>query len=183
MTIKQSTELGPHRQGQLDSLCGIYAILNGMGLAAQHYGKRWSVRPKALFKQSLDFLDEQECKNITRYGLGEDDWLDLARHIFGLVAAKGAADFKRGKRALRDLPDDFDATVAEIENAVTKGTPVAIRVKKPWNHYTVVSYVDGDKWILFDSYGYKSIRRGSVGGEGSGKRFILGRKAIFFLPK
>lgn len=173
----------PRCQGDFDMLCGIYSIINGIDLVTDRKCVRWIMRPRTLFKRSLDFLDERGCDNITACGLDSEDWHALAHHLFGLIADKGMMRLSRGKTALRELPDRSEDAAGEIDKAVSGGVPVAIYVAKPWDHYTVVSHIDGDKWTLFDSYGYKSIKRASVGREGSDKRYILGEKAIFFQPR
>jgi len=175
-------ELTPFRQGELDSLCGLYSIVNGirLALAPRELPKAQS---RTLFKSGMQRLEDEECGDIVRVGLDAKSWHRVARHMFDHLGEKGIVDLKCGKAAFRRLPEDLDTAVEMIESAVSRGTPVAIELKRAWNHYTVVESVDADGWGLFDSYRYKRIKRKSLGVEGSGARHQLGSRAIFFIPR
>lgn len=174
--------LSPFLQGDLDNLCGLYSIVNGirLALAPEELSKAHS---RSLFKKGMQFLEDEECGDIVRVGLDAKSWHRVARYMFDHLDERGLTDFKCGKAAFRRLPDDLDSAVQMIESAVGHGTPVAVEFKKAWNHYTVVKSIDADGWNLFDSYRYMRIKRKSLGTEGSPAQHLLGSRAIFFIPR
>lgn len=178
-----SKALTPFRQGDLDSLCALYAIVNGMRLALEPSGGLLKAQSRNLFKRGMEFLEDDDRADIVRAGLDAKSWRRLARHMFDHLYEKGIADFKCDKSAFRRLPEDTDAATEIIESAVERGTPVAVELMRAWNHYTVVASVDREGWTLFDSHGYKRLKRKSLGVAGSGARHELGSHAIFFIPR
>jgi len=116
-----------------------------------------------------------------RLRLEPEYWHDLAWHLFGVAAEKGLVNLKRGKRALRILSVETEEAIHEIERAVASG--IAIELQRALNHYTVVSGIEDDRRILFDSNNNTSIKKSSLGPKGGGKRHNLGERAIFFQPK
>lgn len=174
--------LSPFLQGDLDNLCGLYSIVNGirLALAPKELSKAHS---RSLFKKGMQFLEDEECGDIVRIGLDAKSWHRVARHMFDHLDERGLADFKCGKAAFRKLPTEINSAAAMIDSAIGRCIPVAIELKKAWNHYTVVTGIDEEGWVLFDSYGYKRVKRKSLGVAGSGARHELGPRAIFFIPR
>jgi len=131
----------------------------------------------------MHFLENEECGEVVRLGLNAKDWHRVARHLFDYLDDKNIADLKGGKTAFRLMPEDLGAAIEMVERAVARGTPVAIELKKAWNHYTVVAGVDADAWRLFDSHGHKRVKKSALGLSGSGARHELGARAILFMPR
>jgi hypothetical protein len=121
------------------------------------------VQSRSLFKKGMQFLEDHDCGDIVRVGLDSKSWRRVARHMFDHLYEKGIADFKCGKSAFRRLPEDAGAATEIIEGAVERGMPVAVELMRAWNHYTVVVSVDREDWTLFDSHGYKRLKKKSLG--------------------
>lgn len=172
----------PFRQGELDSLCGLYAILNGMQLAFP-FGQLSKVQCRSLFKFGMEFLEECDCGDIVRNGLYPKDWHALARAMFDHLYERYELDLKSGKSAFRRLPRNRADAIAEVEATLARGFPVAVELRKALNHYTVVWKAEGDSWLLFDSQRNVSIKKRSIGMSGSAARHTLGERAIFFMPR
>jgi len=178
-----SGSLAPYKQGALDYLCGLYSIVNGMRFAAARDRPLSKRESRWLFREGMKWLVEVECAYIVRVGLEPEYWHDLAWHLFGVAAEKGLVDLKRGKRALRILSFETEEAIHEVERAVASGIAVAVELQRALNHYTVVSGIEDDRWILFDSNNNTSIKKTSLGAKGVGKRHNLGDRAIFFQPR
>lgn len=179
--VTASPGLDPYCQGTFDSLCGLYAIINGIRLAIP-LERLSKAQCRSLFKYGMECLEDNDCGDIVRNGLPSKNWHALARHMFDQLYERYDIDLKCGKRAFRKLPTDGAVAIEQVEDAVARGISVAVELQPTLNHYTVVRAIDDDAWHLFDSYGYKSIKRRSLGGRCSEARHRLGPRAIFFHP-
>ncbi|MEO5937714.1 MAG: hypothetical protein ABIQ43_01745, partial [Sphingomonas sp.] len=169
----------PFRQGDLDSLCGLYAILNGMRLVLPPDLPITKLDCRQLFREGLAFLQENDCGDAARHGIPSKDWHALARFLLKHARRNGVADFRCGKRSVRKLSADRDEAIEEIEKSVARGVPVAVELGKALNHYTVVAQTTDERWMLYDSHDHSWINKRHVGYE-KPFRHILGRRAVFF---
>ena len=72
----------PYSQGHSSSLCGLYAILNGIQLALWPTHKLSDANVKRLFNRGIDFLDNVGLLTTTLHsGIDDDPWLDMSRVI------------------------------------------------------------------------------------------------------
>lgn len=153
-TRKLNVRLKPLRQGDLDGLCGVYAILNAV---------QWLL-PKA---RDTDYLTELFDKTIgTIYTIdnirdgGEEPEL---RKVFRFVQDKVAADLKAEmslslpfdraghfKRPDHAMQSQFDKGAAGVFIFGFEGLD---------SHWTVARGITADEVVLFDSWEYVSFDR------------------------
>jgi hypothetical protein len=169
----------PFRQGDLDSLCGLYAIVNGMRLALPPDRSIAKADTRQLFRAGLKFLEDHDCGDAARHGIPTEDWHALARHLLKFARRREIAHFKHGRRSIRELPVDLDEAIEEIERSVARGVPVAVELGKALNHYSVIAETNEQRWILYDSQDHSWIRKRHIGYDSS-SRHVLGRRAVFF---
>lgn len=178
--IQQRHDIEPYAQGDLDELCGLYAIVNGIRLANHPKSPLSRTDSMRVFHRGWRFLDRRGYADAVREGVSSDLWIKLADHVARYAAKHGIARIHLGRIAQHEEPEGLPRTIAVIEETVVGGTPVAVELRKSLNHFTVVSAVTDERWILFDSYGYRWIEKRSLGTRGARARHIIGSRAISF---
>lgn len=153
-----------YRQGRLDSLCGIYALINGFAHARRNDPLRY-FPSKRLFMTLIARMakirgDTSFCGN----GIDYDEFRKLAKaacrfhrehgHSFELLPPKAILDRpypkKAGDGAARS---DWFRVASTIPDAA-----VILDINTPWvSHWSVLAGVDGGRLLLFDSNGMRSI--------------------------
>ncbi len=151
----------PYRQGQMDHLCGLYAITNALRWALKDTAALSKSRSKDLLSylisdlQKRRILEEVFSCGMTIPDLGRS--LKAASHWlhdetgYSLTARKplhgsGTSDLKR-------LAATTGRHLSNPDSAVIIGTAGRL------DHWTVVTDVSADRFSLFDSEGQKWFRR------------------------
>lgn len=138
----------PLQQGELDGLCGMYAVVNAVRhCAGSGFGHG---RAQVLFKRLL----EDAGDNLHRLACGGSDEDDINRYLRVALAMlwrhyKLALAFKAVSfRTHKSMGEVMAAHLAKPNTAVLIGVD---------QHVTVAVALDGDVWELRDSYGYKHL--------------------------
>jgi hypothetical protein len=146
----------PLQQGELDGLCGVYAVINAI---------RFLV-PKA---RDLDFCnklmirivgDIYTAKDVTGGG-GE---LKMTR-VFEYARAKTLKDLKVGlTMSNKGRADRFKSPCDAMEATFNIGRPgvFIMGFDGIYSHWTIVAAVTKSEVLLFDSCGLKQFRRSMV---------------------
>lgn len=154
--------IAPFRQGELDGLCGVYAIINALRLAFdQRSAKLQRGDWQELFFALLARVDDgvggichviangmsaKRLRTIAKTAeqhLREEYELDVSTELM----------FTRG-----DHPSLVDLLVA-IEESLEHGHPVIVDFAGRLNHWTVIREVTGKNLLLFDSSGLSRVAR------------------------
>lgn len=155
--------LTPYRQGRLDSLCGIYALINGFAYARRHDPLRY-FPTKRLFTTLVARMakirgDTSFCGD----GIDHDEFRKLAKaacrfhckkgHAFELLPPKALLDQPYSKKASDDrLRREWLRAASDITDIA-----VILDINTPWiSHWSVLAGVDEDRLLLFDSNGMRS---------------------------
>ena len=154
----------PWRQGEIDLLCGVYAVLNGIKFAAPMHASIKSQCDDIFYAIASKLEDDAASHNILSYGLNRrslgialcaaGDWLEsncgwrlvVSWPFYRWSNAKSAHVFSRMQDHLR-VPN----------------TAAIICLAGEIDHWTVVTDVTARRVRLFDSIGMKFIRRSSIG--------------------
>ena len=150
------------RQGSLDGLCGIYAVVNSLDPVGVQLGRRelrevfrqlvYSLGAAALLEAMSEGLDALTLRAAAELALG---WL-AARHAVALEVGlpfetrrfRSAGGYLRALRLLVDQP----------------GTAVIIAFRsRETAHWTVISQIDGTDLHLRDSDGLGLLRTAGFG--------------------
>lgn len=153
----------PLQQGELDSLCGMYAVVNAVRHCAGG-GDFGHSRAQALFKRLLQDAGEK----LPRLACSGSDEEDMERYLRVALALL----WRHYKLALV-----FDTVTFRSMKAMREG--LTGHLAKPHTaalvsvdyHMTVVMAVHGDVWELLDSYGYKYLH--CAGGKIERRRPLL----------
>ncbi|RDL49733.1 hypothetical protein BLJAPNOD_00841 [Ensifer sp. M14] len=159
----------PYRQGRLDSLCGIYALINGFVHARRHDPLRY-FPTKRLFMTLVERMakirgDTSFCGD----GIDYDEFRKLAKaacrfhreegNQFELLSPKALLDQPYPKKASDDVARrEWFRAASAIPDAA-----VILDINTPWmSHWSVLAGVDGDRLLLFDSNGMRGIAMAST---------------------
>lgn len=178
--------LAPHRQGDLDGLCGIYSIVN----AINHL---FLIRPAVGFSEHMF---ETVARAIPSRFYPDMLWDGMDVDLLTRIAKRAASSVKEridfdidvstpfSRRRFKSRDDYLDA----LELELAKGFSVFI-VFVDWpkrqgggSHWTVLKDVRRDHLALFDSGGQRKLALARLGlGEGPGTRLHPKRTVMLTL--
>jgi hypothetical protein len=181
--------LAPYQQGQLDGLCGVYALVNAVRLATvAHTSEFDDVAWQDLFCALMSAVEET-VGTVTAFGCGinEQRLRKIAEAgITHMLAERGIALRIRGA-IRRGEAWNFDCIVRRLsELAGEAGCAVLIGLAGYLNHWTVLRGVTQHCLPLFDSSGYARVRlancRKSKDWElGGAREYLIKPKGVLLL--
>ena len=148
--IPAARELEPCLQGSLDGLCGLYAIINAIRIAAFGYRRDTHFANHALFVAGIAKLGEfGAIADYAGDGMNKTEFRALAKHLCG-KASNSKIKLRCHALPVR-VPD------AQRQNnilaALTVGSPVLVNLEHKF-HYSVISGRTPCTLTLFDSFGF-----------------------------
>ena len=145
MNINLNPTISPLQQGDLDSLCGIYAIINAIRLAAG----TTITKPTEmnLSYRGVRVLLEREVLGATlQNGLRAKNFKRLSKEIVKKARQLTGLNFRTNRfDEAHKTPEDF------FKDELLAGRPTCLRITGSIDHYTVLSGITPTKLILFDS--------------------------------
>lgn len=157
--LPAATHLRPHHQGDTSSLCGLYAIINGVQIAMHPHVKLSRRQLKALFVAGVDALDRAEqLRNVLAAGMSERTWLLVCRAV--VRRANGLTHLQvRPSYFLRTLPRvNSRKALRAIKTELRGGRPVVLLLWGAHDHCTVAVGYTPSRLTLFDSHGLRWVR-------------------------
>ena len=147
-------KLQPYEQGSLDSLCGVYALINASRIA---YPQGRSPFWETLFNESIDWLCRSGAKYIYE-GLSSKELMSLCKAVFrprikGLKLKRPL--LRVGLLSEPELAVQLEAMLGEPGAGVIVGID-----NYDWGHWSVLRRMTPYHYTLFDSDGLKRLRRG-----------------------
>jgi hypothetical protein len=171
----------PYRQGELDSLCGIYAVINAIyGLCPEMDGDLAETLFRKLIKSLGDHIErpigplydglpQSAVESLIRVGAQE-----IRRELE--IKLKASAYKPLRKPSLGQLWDDLRSHVHRRQVAILGLSGVE-------EHWTV-AYAVSDKLIrLFDSNEYQVLRRSRCTTSRARKRFQIDPRAVILVKR
>lgn len=150
--------LRPYRQGELDSLCGIYAIINAL---------RWAAGPEVITTRITTglfwFLTDQAIKEqgnlgLCSGGIGLLHQRQLIKRVITTLAAEHRLRFGYDLMPTGSLTCLGDPEVS-LAIAMADHEAIILNLNYTEWHWSVVEAVAGDKLKLFDSVGWRTLPR------------------------
>ena len=173
----------PLKQGDLDGLCGIYAIINSVRLLCAEVSRELLAR---LFKGLVRALKRVLDKPLVTVWAGME-WrtlLFLVDHCIAYVRRTV------GIRLRATLPPKFvrraasvDRMWSELDKGLSRNRVAILCIEGAISHWTVVHAVTSETLRLFDSSGRHILRRSYCSVSGQRKRFQLDPKTIVFIER
>lgn len=169
--------IDPLTQGELDGLCGLYAIINAIRLA---YAPSLTIElreARHLFTQGIGFLGDQGWLGPSvKNGMRRKRQTNLAV----MLADCAFRDLGR-PISIRPLSVSLAKQADVIWNEIETGHPVCALFGGALDHYTVLSGVSDTRYQFFDSTGLSWVRRSSCEFSGGKKkaRHRIKRRSLF----
>jgi hypothetical protein len=154
----------PLEQGHLDSLCGVYSVINAIRLAADHADRSmlwlrqalrqgWDdvlfshlVRVATRRRRQLDFVySGLDAQGLARLMRAASDWL---KQFFDIEIAIRRPFYRQRRVSVPVRCRRMAVHLDEPATAVVVGTAC------PWSHWTVVARVEPSRLVLVDSGGH-----------------------------
>lgn len=134
----------PYEQGGLDSLCGVYSIINATRKVIQINRDQAS----GLFEDIMGFLDEK--RRLRRVMIEGISLHDISKILNNIIKAKYSIE---SKAPFWHFPDTaLDLFWNEMMNHCgEENTSILIGIGGVYEHWTVVESVSYDQIRLFDS--------------------------------
>lgn len=175
MKQKDRQTLRPAVQGDLDTLCGLYSVVNAL------YWLHPQLRRKALFRALIDHLSQHHDVTSCLTCGTESEQIDALLH------------FLRTRRPRR-WPFSVHKPFTNIPALTTRHIlgqcrqwldqrPDRVVLLGDQYHWTVVSHMDGEWLYFFDSSTYTRIHRSRWSLRHQPGRHQLFREAIYFIEK
>ena len=157
MNIKIDNTLEALKQGDLDKLCGVYAIINAIRLGASSEILNKKIQ-RELMRSALQYLCKREMLQETlRYGMSSRNFSKLADKLLERSNRIVDATLK-----ITRFPGDGELSENFIQNELSRNAPICARLKGPFDHYTVISGMTPKRYLLTDSNGLSWINRSSL---------------------
>src|SRR5215217_1160720 len=162
----------PFEQGDLDGLCGVYAVVNAARLAAHPHRRLSAADCRGLFAALLaELAEEGRLRGFVAAGLGTRVLARLLRRAGRwLRKHHGLALEVRRPFAKRDQPQPEACLQTLAEHLARPGTAAIVGSDE---HWTVVRAVTPKRLLLADSDGRRHFAVATVSeaaGSGSGSR-------------
>ena len=154
--------LNPLQQGELDGLCGLYAIVNALRLAVFPGHSLTDAQTYELFAAGVSWLDGRGLlASVVQSGMSQRVWRELMVHVTTELpnTLRGAISFQRLIKAGNAA--SLTMAYARITAACERGCPVLALVYDSYDHFTVISGTTASRLVLFDSYGFHWLNRQS----------------------
>ncbi|MCJ7997995.1 hypothetical protein J5N58_25830 [Rhizobium cremeum] len=153
----------PHRQGELDALCGIYALINGFAHAARADPIAYFPKKK-LFTHLIERATEwRGDASFICDGLSHEEMRYLVKQAVRFIDRKGHAFSTTSARKLLTHPftkhGDGNARRGWLKEAAElTSCAVILDINTPWlSHWSVLADVEGKRVNLFDSMGMRTV--------------------------
>jgi hypothetical protein len=148
----------PLRQGDLDALCGIYAIINAMRLAARGHEAVGELNWRLLFEKLVFEADRKARRPTAACGIDQDRLWKLLNRACKQAAKRHGLVLALERPFHREESVSADVTIAWLERALGEpGSAVVIGIGGEYDHWSVVQRMTPHYLTLYDSIGLSRI--------------------------
>lgn len=145
--LEASRQIEPLQQGSMDNLCGLYAIVNALRLLRPPSARH----DRRLFEAGVSYLDNREWLSAVMIeGMPTRLFATLAANL-GNVEGRAVQRMASSRKG--DMLEDA------IMRAIVAGSPVVVSIDPPVDHYSVLCGYSPSRWLLFDSFGGRWLKR------------------------
>ena len=148
--------LRPLRQGDLDGLCGVYAVVNAIRLVVYPFRPLRRSELTALFECGLAELSQtRRLRRSIVEGMNQRTWLRLCDEmVFEASAITGLELFASRLFDGKEVATDRDV-LRIIRRNLRDGWPVLVALMDSYNHTTVIAGYSRTRLTLYDSSGHR----------------------------
>jgi hypothetical protein len=157
-TISAARQLTPSWQGQYDSFCSIYAIINGLRLVLAPIAPLSDDQCERLFRFGVRLLAERdELVACAQDGLELPSYQIVAHAMANHVGQHSSAIIVVEQLFPSDEGVQLVDMVDAVRTAIDRQCVVLASLAGTYDHYTVICGYSPARLRLFDSYGYAWI--------------------------
>ena len=156
-------ELQPLEQGDLDSLCGLYAVINAVRLVVYPDHILTPGILGRLFERGVGTLShKRKLKHTVLHGIDNALWLLMCRAVVAEAETLVRCPIAIGHLVDADRRWRTRDVARRIKTAVRLDRPVLICLEGLLGHWSVVVSSSATRFYLFDSAGYRWISISSL---------------------
>jgi hypothetical protein len=157
---RSQSPLRPFQQGNLDGLCGIYALINAIRLATADHIHLSNSEWIGVFGCLLAQADKHTgATNLVTGGIGARRLIALTRYAINHMADHHGIELTMSRPLIELERPSKRKLIAKLRRLVGRpGSAVLIGLGGHLNHWTVVCSVGDRSLGLFDSSGLHRIR-------------------------
>ena len=143
------SQLTPYAQGELDSLCGLYSIINAIRLVFYTVAPVSAAKSHKLFETGIEYLRQNDSLDPALVnGINIRRWKLLAALLAEQAStAKWSIVVDATKRRASSR-----AIMRCIEDGIANGSAALIHLGRRHQHYSVIAGVTPHSILLFDSW-------------------------------
>ena len=150
----------PHHQGRLDTLCGVYAIINAVALVMAPRRHFLTGHCSALFAAITADLEARGVLRDTLHeGIGPRQEWRCARVAARHVNMEHGITLKVSRPFRKQKPGSIDELLTALAEGARSGAAFIIGISGAFGHWTVLRGATQRSLLLQDSYGMGAIRR------------------------
>ena len=180
-------EIAPYRQGQLDGLCGLYALINAIRLATHHHTGEfghgvWRDLLLALLGEAENVVG---TATAVVYGIRTKPLYELAKRAASHMANEHGVPVTVSRSA--GPKHSFDGIIAHLADLTEKPrSAVVIELSGDIRHWTVLRRVGKHSLELFDSSGMERVKLASCRlkhewAHNGSREYILRRRRVLLI--
>ena len=156
--------LAPLRQGDLDGLCGLYAITNAIRIVLYPERKLRRHDLQKLMRAGLAILSRtRTLRRAVSDGMDDLLWTKLCDAVLAEAALIVGGEFVRSRLVDGAAAVSARDMVRSIKRSIRQGAPVLIELMGRYDHWTLAVAFGASRLSLFDSYGYYWVLIASLG--------------------
>jgi hypothetical protein len=185
--MARGLQIAPYRQGQLDGLCGLYAIINAIRLATHddtgEFGHGvWRDLLLALISEAENVVG---TATAVVYGIRTKPLYELAKRAASHMANEHGVPVTVSRSA--GPKHSFDGIIALLrELSAQPRSAMVIELSGDIRHWTVLRRVGNHSLELFDSSGIKRVRLASCRlthewAHNDGREYVLRRRRVLLI--
>ena len=162
--LSAAQRLKPLKQGDQDSLCCLYSIINAIRLALHPEITLDHGQTRSLFVEGIHFLSHADALLDTiEAGMDPPLWLKLCRELTKHVSQTTGVQVHRtpllsGLGRLRP-----HKVLNAIQGSLDRGAPVLLMLMGGYDHCSIAVGMTEHRMLLFDSGRLKWVKRANLG--------------------
>lgn len=159
--IPHAKVIQPYRQGQFDTLCGLYSVINAIRLAVYPERSFTKYHSRIMMEEGLKYLDRRKTRLLSALteGMSNRLRLALANHVIKFASEEWGVGLKTSIPNIERRDISRAVIVSFIKDNLHSGNPVCINLMGHHQHYTVICGYNQRSFFLYDSDGLTSVHR------------------------
>lgn len=177
--------LRPLQQGNLDSLCGLYAVINAVQLSLYTHHRLTRAELLQLFDAGLNVLRRSRgLQSVILTGMPSPLWHKVSAAVLTRASAITGYRFELVAVPLTDEDTTF-MLLRQLRWNLERQRPVLICIAGRLDHWTVVRRVSRTRLTLFDSsqHAWLSVRLITLNAPLVADRYNIGRHGVLALRR